>query len=403
MSEATVLERQRAVARYLQRRERDGDLSVAGTLARVVVQMGEAPRRGRPGVGGRAVAPPAPVAAARGARTLEAGDRRDAPQLGASPAVLRRAGDRLGAGRAGRPAPPSLRTHQSRARAPRPGDAARVAPYVPKGIAVSRAAGGPRRDTCIRPTSWGPAICAARCGSTACTVSTWRPGGAASSASPTAAVNRRSTRSGRSGRRLGIPEHQQVDNEMVFYGSRAHPRGLGPLIRLVSGDARSNRGSFRRPSRGATAWSRNSTTSGRSSARLRRDVAQLAGARSRAIAAFEERHNAHYRYSKLGGRTPNAALRASAVRLALSRAAPRRRGIRCPNRSTGRYHVIRFVRSDGTHRRVRRSVSRARPKRSTPTSAPRSTSARQQLSVVLDRARNRTNVLSASRRFGRWP
>jgi putative transposase len=32
--------------------------------------------------------------------------------------------------------------------------------------------------------------------------------------------------------RLGIPQHQQVDNEMVFFGSRTHPRGLGPLIRL---------------------------------------------------------------------------------------------------------------------------------------------------------------------------
>ena len=32
--------------------------------------------------------------------------------------------------------------------------------------------------------------------------------------------------------RLGIPDHQQVDNEMVFYGSRAHPRAMGPLIRL---------------------------------------------------------------------------------------------------------------------------------------------------------------------------
>jgi putative transposase len=32
--------------------------------------------------------------------------------------------------------------------------------------------------------------------------------------------------------RLGVPEHQQIDNEMVFYGSRAHPRGMGPLIRL---------------------------------------------------------------------------------------------------------------------------------------------------------------------------
>jgi transposase InsO family protein len=34
------------------------------------------------------------------------------------------------------------------------------------------------------------------------------------------------------GRRLGMPSHQQIDNEMVFYGSRAHPRGMGPLIRL---------------------------------------------------------------------------------------------------------------------------------------------------------------------------
>ena len=32
--------------------------------------------------------------------------------------------------------------------------------------------------------------------------------------------------------RLGMPKHQQVDNEMVFYGSPAHPRGMGNLIRL---------------------------------------------------------------------------------------------------------------------------------------------------------------------------
>jgi len=33
-------------------------------------------------------------------------------------------------------------------------------------------------------------------------------------------------------RRLGLPDHQQVDNEMVFYGSPTHPRGMGCLIRL---------------------------------------------------------------------------------------------------------------------------------------------------------------------------
>ena len=32
--------------------------------------------------------------------------------------------------------------------------------------------------------------------------------------------------------RLGIPLNLQVDNDMPFYGSPAHPRGMGPLIRL---------------------------------------------------------------------------------------------------------------------------------------------------------------------------
>ena len=33
-------------------------------------------------------------------------------------------------------------------------------------------------------------------------------------------------------RRLGIPKIEQVDNELCFYGSPAHPRGMGKLIRL---------------------------------------------------------------------------------------------------------------------------------------------------------------------------
>ncbi len=33
-------------------------------------------------------------------------------------------------------------------------------------------------------------------------------------------------------RRLGIPKFEQVDNELCFYGSPAHPRGMGKLIRL---------------------------------------------------------------------------------------------------------------------------------------------------------------------------
>lgn len=33
-------------------------------------------------------------------------------------------------------------------------------------------------------------------------------------------------------KRMGIPDNFQVDNEMAFFGSPVHPRGMGPLIRL---------------------------------------------------------------------------------------------------------------------------------------------------------------------------
>lgn len=32
--------------------------------------------------------------------------------------------------------------------------------------------------------------------------------------------------------RMGIPENLQGDNELAFFGSPAHPRSMGPLIRL---------------------------------------------------------------------------------------------------------------------------------------------------------------------------
>jgi len=62
--------------------------------------------------------------------------------------------------------------------------------------------------------------------------------------------------------------------------------------------------------------------------------------------AFEERHNGRYRYSKLGGKTPAQALAASGAQLRLP---PQRKPPRypLPKPETGRYHLIRFVRSDG--------------------------------------------------------
>lgn len=144
--------------------------------------------------------------------------------------------------------------------------------------------------------------------------------------------------------RLGIPQHQQVDNEMVFYGSRAHPRGLGPLIRLCL--AMGVEPWFIPP---AEPW-RNGVVEKfndrwRQFGPLRQTLASRAAV-DRANGAFEARHNAHYRYSKLGGRTPNAALAASTtpVRFPVEARAPQHP---LPKPEQGRYHVIRFVRQDG--------------------------------------------------------
>lgn len=144
--------------------------------------------------------------------------------------------------------------------------------------------------------------------------------------------------------RLGIPDHQQVDNEMVFYGSRTHPRGLGPLIRLCLHS-------------GVEPWFIPPAEPWRNGVIEKfNDVWQQLGplrqplrtvaALDRASLSFEARHNAHYRYSKLGGRTPNATLASSAVRLRFPTAptAPRHP---LPKPETGCYHLIRFVRHDG--------------------------------------------------------
>ena len=108
--------------------------------------------------------------------------------------------------------------------------------------------------------------------------------------------------------RLGIPEHQQIDNEMVFYGSRAHPRGLGPLIRLCL--ALGIEPWFIPP---AEPW-RNGIVEKfndrwQQFGPLRRTVKGPGRSRSH-HRVFEARHNRHYRYSKLGGRTPDAVLAA---------------------------------------------------------------------------------------------
>jgi hypothetical protein len=143
--------------------------------------------------------------------------------------------------------------------------------------------------------------------------------------------------------RLGVPTHQQIDNDMVFYGSRAHPRGMGPLIRLCL--AAGVEPWFIPP---AEPW-RNGVVEKfnaiwQQHGPLRRPLRGVA-ALKRASLAFEAHHNGHHRYSKLGGNTPNGALAASDVvlRFPASAQSPRHP---LPKPERGRYHLIRFVRHD---------------------------------------------------------
>ena len=122
--------------------------------------------------------------------------------------------------------------------------------------------------------------------------------------------------------RLGIPLNVQVDNELVFYGSRQYPRGMGILIRLcLLNDVQP--------------WFIPMAEPWGSEKELRRKSL-----------AFEHKHNTRYRYSKLKGQTPQAALKRTQPTLRFPRSldAPRHP---LPKPDRGRYHLVRFIRSDG--------------------------------------------------------
>jgi len=145
--------------------------------------------------------------------------------------------------------------------------------------------------------------------------------------------------------RLGMPQHQQVDNDAAFYGSERHPRGLGPLIRLCL-------------QQGIEPWFIPAAEPWRNGivehfngcwetyGPLQQDLVGME-ALSRESLAFEARHNARYRYTKLRGQTPNSALVMSGVPLRFPRAEdPPTHPL--PKPETGRYHLVRFIRHDGT-------------------------------------------------------
>jgi len=143
--------------------------------------------------------------------------------------------------------------------------------------------------------------------------------------------------------RLGLPGQVQVDNEMVFYGSPVHPRGMGPLIRLCLGQGIEPWFiPVREPWRNGVVEKFNDHYGSKFLART--DVPEVAALRP-AHLAFEQKHNSRYRYTKLGGQTPLGALQRAGqpLRFPPTEAAP---PVPLPKPETGCYHVIRFIRSD---------------------------------------------------------
>ena len=143
--------------------------------------------------------------------------------------------------------------------------------------------------------------------------------------------------------RMGIPLHQQVDNESVFLGSRRHPRGMGSLIRLCL--LHGIEVWFIPP---AEPWRNAVVEKFNDHWRykfLRRVVMDSTSQLRRESLKFEDRHNRTYRYSVLAGKTPLTALgRCKQLRFPASEQPPTHP---LPKPEKGRYHLVRFIRSDG--------------------------------------------------------
>jgi hypothetical protein len=144
-------------------------------------------------------------------------------------------------------------------------------------------------------------------------------------------------------RRLGIPDNLQVDNEMSFFGSPTHPRGMGPLIRLCL-----HQGvqlwfiPQREPWRNGVVEKFNDHYRQQF---LNRVIMTSREELAAGSLAYEYRHNRTARYSKLGGHTPLAALARTGCKLVFPEqdAAPRH-PLQKPH--AGCYHFVRFIRSD---------------------------------------------------------
>ncbi len=144
--------------------------------------------------------------------------------------------------------------------------------------------------------------------------------------------------------RLGLPDAQQVDNDMTFYGSPAYPRAMGKLIRLcLLHGVELYFIPIAEPWRNGVVEKFNDHWRQKL---LDRVTMECVEDLDRESLRFEQRHNSRYRYRKLGGKTPLESLTAAkaSLRYPPTPECPR---TPLPKPESGRYHVVRFIRSDG--------------------------------------------------------
>ena len=144
-------------------------------------------------------------------------------------------------------------------------------------------------------------------------------------------------------RRIGIPEHVQIDNAMSFFGSLRHPRGMGPLIRLcLHNSVEPWFIPMAEPWRNGMIENFNDRYQQRFLGKV--DMASVEDLCAGSF-AFEQRHNNKYRYSKLKGNTPLKALSNSNAKLRFpTEDEPPKHRLKKPE--DGKYHVVRLIRSD---------------------------------------------------------
>ncbi len=143
--------------------------------------------------------------------------------------------------------------------------------------------------------------------------------------------------------RMGIPENLQVDNELAFYGSPTHPRGMGPLIRLCL--RYGVKLWFIPPSEpwwNGVVEKFNDHYQQKFLDKV--TMASMPQLRHESL-LFEYRHNSTYRYSKIKGKTPLKALAAVEPKLIF----PSKRDVPkhpLDKPEEGCYHLVRFIRSN---------------------------------------------------------